>query len=583
MTPVTIEGDCFARDGAPLQIISGAIHYFRVVPDYWEGRLRKLKACGFNTVETYMPWNLHEPLPGRFSFDGILDVERFVRLAAALDLMVIIRPGPYICAEWEFGGLPAWLLADPAMQLRCAYEPYLKAVDRYLDAAMERLVPLQASRGGPVVAMQVENEYGSYGNDKAYLRHVADGMVRRGFEGLLFTSDGPADWMLTGGTLPGILKVANFGSDPKGAFAKLREHQPTGPMMCGEFWVGWFDHWGEEHHTRDPKEPAAALDEMLSAGASLNVFMFHGGTSFGFMNGANCGEKYEPTVGSYDYDSLLDEAGDPTPKYHAFREAIAKHVDLPDDPVPLPAPKAAYGSVALTECAPLFANLTALSAPIERPTPIPMEFIGQSTGFILYRTTVMGPREPMPLVLMDVHDRAQVFVDGEPRGTICRNGPQEEVILGFAPGEHRLDVLVENMGRTNYGPHLADRKGITHGVRLGGHYGAFLFGWTLFPLPLDDLSRLEFAPIGSLTGPAFFRGVFAVNEPLDTFVALPGFTKGVVWVNGFNLGRYWEVGPQRTLYLPAPLLRRGENEVIVLELHGMTAPAIELRDQPDLG
>jgi beta-galactosidase len=580
MKPLTIEGDQFVREGQPLQIIAGAMHYFRIHPDYWEDRLRKLAYCGLNALETYVAWNVHERRPGRFDFSGGQDLPRYLQLAADAGLMAIVRPGPYICSEWDLGGLPAWLLADPGMRLRCHYPPYLQAVDRFLDALLEKLLPLQASAGGPIVAMQVENEYGSYGNDKVYLAHIRDGLRARGFEGLLFTSDGPGDFMLEGGTLPDVHKVANFGSDPAGAFAKLREWQPTGPLMCGEYWNGWFDHWTEEHHTRDPQDAAQVLDEMLGMGASASLYMFHGGTNFGFFNGANHSDVYQPTIGSYDDDAPLSEAGDYTPKYGLFREVIGKYRPLPAGPEPPPTAKRAYGTVALTERAELRANLERLSKPVHSATPDPMESLGQDFGFILYRTTVVGPRDELPIVLQDCHDRAQVFVDGDYRGVIYRNDREPTVVTAFGPGPHQLDLLVENMGRVNYGFHLHDRKGITVGARHGQQ---FLYDWTIYPLPLEDLADLQFVPETTPSGPAFLRGVFTVDTPADTFLALPGWTKGVCWINGFNLGRYWEVGPQRTLYVPAPLLRPGENELIVLELHAMREAVVELRDAPDLG
>lgn len=579
MKPVTIEGNDFVQDGQPLQIIAGAMHYFRVVPEYWEDRLRKLAACGLNTLETYVCWNLHEPRPGEFDFSGRLDLVRYLELAAAQGLMCIVRPGPYICSEWDLGGLPAWLLADPGMRLRCAYPPYLEAVDRFLDALMARLTPLQASCGGPIIAMQVENEYGSYGNDRTYLAHLRDSLRARGYEGLLFTSDGPGDFMLEGGTLPDVLKVANFGSGAAGAFAKLREWQPAGPLMCGEFWNGWFDHWGEAHHTRDPQDAARVLDEMLGMGASVSIYMFHGGTNFGFLNGANHGNGYEPTISSYDNDAPINENGDLTPKWYAFREVIGKYRPLLDVAPPPNLPRRAYGTVTMTARVALRDSLDMLSTPVHSATPDPMEYFGQNFGFILYRTEVVGPRDELPIVLQDCHDRAQVFVDGEYRGVIYRNDTEPQVTTAFGPGSHQLDLLVENMGRVNYGFHLHDRKGITLCARHGQQ---FLFGWTIYPLPLEDLSGLQFGPVSDLTGPAFFRGSFTVDEPADTFLALPGWTKGICWVNGFNLGRYWEIGPQRTLYVPAPLLRPGENELIVLELH-QAQPQVELRDQADLG
>lgn len=582
MKPVSIEGNDFVRDGAPHRILAGALHYFRVVPEYWHDRLLKLGACGLNTVETYVSWNLHEPSPGQFRFEGMLDIERFLRTAGELGLDAIVRPGPYICSEWDLGGLPAWLLADGNMRLRCAYPPYLEAVDRYLDALMERLVPLQASRGGPIVAMQVENEYGSYGNDRTYLRHLADGLRARGFEGLLFTSDGACDWMLEGGTLPEVHKVANFGSGATASFAKLREHQPEGPLMCGEFWCGWFDHWGETHHTRPAEDAAAALDEVLANGASVSIYMFHGGTNFGFLNGANHGNGYEPTVSSYDSDAPLDECGDPTAKYHAFREVIARYAPIPDGPLPPPVAKASYGAVELTERCSLWDALPFISSPLAMAAPAPMETWGQDYGFVLYRTEVHGPREEQPVELQEVHDRALVFADGELLGVAYRNGPNESLRVGVPAGASlTLGVLVENMGRVNYGPRLHDRKGITEGIRLGQQ---FLYGWTAFPLPLEDLTAVPFEAREGLEGPAFYRGHFEVETPADTWLALPGWTKGVAFVNGFALGRYWEEkGPQRTLYVPAPLLRKGPNELVVFELHRMETRVAHLRDTPDLG
>lgn len=582
---LTISANQFHLDGAPFRVLSGALHYFRVVPEYWPDRLRKLHALGLNTVETYVAWNLHEPHPGDFRFDGRLDIVRFVELAAAEGLKVIIRPGPYICTEWELGGLPAWLLKDPAMRLRVLYQPYLDAVDRYLDAILPRLTPLQATRGGPIIAMQVENEYGSYGSDTAYLTYLADGLRARDVDVLLFTSDGPTDAMLQGGTVPGILKTVNFGANAPTALAKLREYHPNGPLMVTEFWLGWFDHWGEAHHdqpTDASKGDAAArtLDDILSAGASVNLYMAHGGTNFGFMNGANIdGGVYRATVTSYDYAAPLDEAGDPTPRYFALREVIGRHAPLPDLPLPPPSAKRAYGPVALTESLSLFDALDSLSERLTRPFPESMEAFDQDYGFILYRSQVSGPRPPAPMVVRHVRDRVQVFADGVAVGALEREFPERGVELAVPAEGLTLDLLVENMGRVNYGPDLLDRKGIRDGVLLGGQY---LADWDIYPLPLDDLSQLRFGPLAA-TGPRFFRGVFDVDTAADTYLALPGWTKGVVWLNGFNLGRYWQRGPQQTLYIPAPLLKQGRNELVILELHTTARPLVALRDGPDLG
>jgi len=568
MTKFEIRSDAFYYQDKPIQLISGAAHYFRTVPEYWEDRLLKLKACGLNTVETYVPWNYHEPTQGEFIFDGILDIAAFIRLAASLDLLVIVRPSPYICAEWDFGGLPAWLLADPGLKIRCMHEPFLKAVDRYFDRLLPVLAPFQCTAGGPIIAMQIENEYGSYGTDQEYLAYLEHSMRERGIDVPLFTSDGPTDGMLQGGTLPHIHKTANFGSASASGFKKLREYQPEGPLMCMEFWNGWFDHWGTEHHTRDAADAAQCLDDMLSAGASVNFYMFHGGTNFGYSNGANFDGHYMPTVTSYDYDAPISEAGDLTPKYHAYRDVIAKYREIPDMPMPPDSKKRNFGIITLTEQALLRDNLENLTQPVKRTTPEPMEMLGQSSGFILYRTHVSGPRTGETLTIQELRDRAIVFQDGEIKGTVYRNDDATDALkLDIPEGGATLEILVENMGHVNYGPRMLERKGITEGVRLGNQ---FLHVWEIFTLPLDDLSNLDYASPVSTEQPAFYRAEFEIDEPADTFVALQGWTKGICIVNGFNLGRYWNITPHRNLYLPAPLLKPGINEIVIFELHGNT-------------
>ncbi|WP_138494600.1 glycoside hydrolase family 35 protein [Paenibacillus pinistramenti] len=606
MASFGIKDNDFVWNGEPVRIRSGALHYFRVVPEYWRDRLLKLKACGLNTVETYIPWNLHEPEEGRFIFEGMADVVSFLTLAGEIGLHAIVRPSPYICAEWEFGGLPAWLLADSNMRLRTSDPVYLSKIEAYFDVLLPLLRPLQCTNGGPIIAMQIENEYGSYGNDQAYLQAVKRAMETRGIDVLLFTSDGPEDFMLQGGTLPGVLATVNFGSHPKEAFAKLRKYQPEGPLMVMEFWNGWFDHWMEEHHVRTADDTAQTIKDILESGASFNLYMFHGGTHFGFYNGANHVKAYEPTVGSYDYNALLSESGVPTDKYFAVREVIAQFEELPPLLLPEPIPAADYGTVALTETASLFGSLQGLSVPVSCASPEPMEKLGQNYGFILYSTTIAGPRSEMDLVLQQVSDRALVYADGRYLGTVERWAPSS-LPLAVPPEGIKLDILVENMGRINYGPLLRDPKGITEGVRHGNQ---FLHGWTIHPLPLDSasLSQLKYArlenekeegtaapqegaasssssnPAGSRDQqPAFYRGTFEVQQKADTFLRLDGWTKGVAYINGFNLGRYWNAGPQRTLYIPAPLLKQGRNELVIFELHGCERPEVSLTDQPDLG
>jgi beta-galactosidase len=583
---LTTTRDQFLLNGKPFRILSGAMHYFRARPEAWRDHLEKMRLFGLNTVETYAAWNLHEPRPGEFHFDGALDLVKFIQTADEVGLKVILRPGPYICSEWDFGGLPSWLLKDQRMQVRCSYPPYLAAVDRYFDALLPQLVSLQSASGGPIIAMQVENEYGSYGGDKAYLRHLADGMRARGVDVLLFTSDGPRDGTLQDGSLPGILKTVNFAFDAQEGLAKLREYQPDGPLMVTEFWSGWFDHWGEPHHisadgSDSIERSVQTLDDILAAGASINFYMFHGGTNFGFMNGANLElTGYRADVTSYDYACPLDEAGDPSPRFAAYREVLRRHGDIPDGPLPAPAPKKAYGRAALTESAGLFDSLETLSTKRMSVTPDPMEYFDQDYGFILYRTHISGPRPESMLYAHEVRDRAQVFVDGLPLTVFERESSDEVTTLAVPPEGITLDLLVENMGRVNFGPGLLDRKGIVGGVLLDWQ---FQFGWEVYPLPLNDLTRLEFKSASAVKFPSFFRGTFNIETPADTFVSFPGWTKGVAWINGFNLGRYWNRGPQRTLYVPSPVLKKGDNEMIIIELQGVEKPEVEFLDHPELG
>lgn len=564
----TIDGNGFLLNGRPFRILSGALHYFRVLPELWEDRLLKLKAMGLNTVETYVAWNLHEPTPGSFNFKGGLDLPAFIKLAESLGLYVIVRPGPFICAEWEFGGLPAWLLADPDMEVRCCYRPYLNAVQRFYGDLLPRLLPLQIQRGGPVIAMQVENEYGSYGSDRAYLGWLRQLMLDSGVACLLFTSDGATDHMLTHGTLPDVWKTANFGSRAEEEFAKLREYQPDAPLMCMEFWNGWFDHWGEPHHTRDAADAAEALDRIMAGGASVNVYMFHGGTNFGFMNGANTDlvtRDYQPTVNSYDYDAPLDETGEPAAKFHAFRAVLEKHVELPPMQLPPPARRLEYGPLQFDAAASLWDALPLLSEPQRHVAPRSQEQLGQDYGFTLYRTEIPHPAGKAMLSVERLHDRAQVYINGVPAGVIERDGPLQ-LEVEIPAGVTCLDLLVENQGRVNYGPDLQDRKGLLGWVRLGINK---LYHWQMFPLPLADVSALRFqAPaLADHAQPVFHRAQFDIALPGDCFLDLTGWCKGVAWINGFNLGRYWERGPQTALYIPAPLLRTGRNELVVLELH----------------
>jgi beta-galactosidase len=575
---LTISSNQFLLDNNPFRVLSGAMHYFRVPCEYWDDRLEKARLMGLNTIETYVAWNLHEPRPGEFHFDGNLDVKTFIKKAAAHGLKVILRPGPYICSEWDFGGLPAWLLKDPNMRVRSSYAPFLKAVDRFFEKLLKPLIPLQYTHGGPIIMVQVENEYGSYGDDKVYLAHLRDLYKKLGIVEFLFTSDGERGRNLKAGMLDGTFATVNFDFGPEGAFKTLREHQPDGPLMCTEFWDGWFDHWNLWHNTRPAGRVARTFERMLKAGASVNLYMWHGGTNFGFMNGANhVFGKYLPIVSSYDYDAPLSEAGDLTKKYMAMRKVIGKYAPLPDAPLPAPSPKLHLEDIPVTEAIPLWKALPALSKPIKLVNPESMESLDQDYGYILYRTHLPGA-ESGRLAIKDLHDRAQVFVNGKAIGVLRRNRPGQKLRVVVPREGAQLDILVENMGRVNFGAELMDRKGILGGVLLDDHY---VFGWEAYCLPLQDPTALEFKPVGaSLQEPAFYRARFTVDQPLDTFLKVPGWTKGVAWVNGFNLGRYWKVGPQQALYVPGVYLKRGQNELILFEQHSARKLQVDFSDKP---
>ena len=558
-----IKGNDFLLDGKKFNIYSGAVHYFRFLPEYWEDILIRLKLCGFNTVETYMPWNLHEKQPGSFDFSGRLDIVRFLKTAQKLGLYAIVRPGPYICAEWDFGGLPAWLLKDKSLRIRCMYKPYTDAVERYYREVFGRIAPLQYSNGGNIIAMQIENEYGSYGNDKKYLEFIRQLMLDCGSTELLFTSDGAEHNMLSGGTLDDVFKVANFGSRVPQAFGTLRQYQPTGPLMCGEFWNGWFDYWGkdERHHSRPAKEVADELRDMLSMDASFSFYTFCGGTNFGFTSGANFYDLYMPDVTSYDDDALLNEWGGYTEKYHAVREVLLKHQGIEPQPLPPEPERQNIGRVDLTESVSLMDSLDEIAVKEKSDFPETMEYFDQNSGLILYRSRLKGNYLGR-LYLDGLADRAHVFINGSLKGIVYRNKKDCSLGVGTLKGNNVIDVLVEDMGRINYGPKMIEGKGVKQ-IRFNLQQ---LNGYDIFLLPLDNLERLDFSK-GSTAVPAFLRGSFKAQPGKSCFVHTDNFKKGYVFVNGFNLGRYWSVGPQKSLYIPGSLLKE-ENEIILLELDG---------------
>jgi beta-galactosidase len=573
-----VENGQFALDGKPFQIISGEMHYTRIPRAYWRDRLRMAKAMGLNTITTYVFWNAHEPRPGVYDFSENNDVAEFVREAQHEGLFVILRPGPYACAEWDFGGFPAWLLKDHAVVVRSRDAKFMEPAARWIRRLGKELSPLQVGNGGPIILVQVENEYGSFGDDRGYMQGIRQMLGDAGFtKSVLYTADGAEE--VPAGSLPDLPVGINFGGFDQGAaqkeFAILKKMRPNGPFFNSEFWDGWFDHWGGKHATTSATNEAANLDWILRQGYSVSLYMFHGGTSFGWMSGANSdGKNYEPDVSSYDYDAPLDESGRPTPKYFLFRDVIAKATGNPATAVPSVPPARKFASFQLQEAVSLW---NALPTGMRSERILSMEDLDQAYGYILYRKTLAGAADS-ELVLTELHDYAQVYVDGRLVGALDRRQNENRVHLKAAAGA-RLDILVENTGRINFGSGLrGERKGITEGVQLGGQP---LLGWEIYALPMDRPSKLHLVK-AVCEGPCFYRGTLRVDTPADTFLDTSSFSKGEVWLNGRALGRIWGIGPQRTLYVPAPWLHVGENEVIVLDLEGRSGRSMWARDTPIL-
>lgn len=571
----------FLLDGQPHQVLSGALHYFRVHPDLWADRIRSARLMGLNTIETYVAWNVHAPTPDVFDTTGPRDLGRFLDLVAAEGMHAIVRPGPYICAEWDNGGFPAWLFAMPGVGVRRNEPTYMKAVQQYLEHVLPIVAERQVTRGGPVIAVQVENEYGAYGDDKDYLRALVAINRAQGIDVPLLTCDQADDAMLERGGLPELHRTATFGSRTAERLEILRRHQPTGPLMCMEFWCGWFDHWGAHHHTTDAAASAADLDALLAAGGSVNIYMVHGGTNAGFTNGANDKGVYQPTVTSYDYDAPIAEDGTRTAKYDAFREVLGRYTPLADETAPTrrPAPALALPQGRTVDLWTAVAGLDGWVDAHDVPTH---DQVGAAHGFVLHRTHV-DLDAPAVLAFGEVRDRAQVFLDGRQVGVVDRSERATSITL--PAGAARLDVLVEDQGRVNYGPRIGEPKGLIGPATLGG---APLTGWRVLPVDVDAIAAApglaSDAPAthAPLPGPSFT--VYEADLPVaDLFVSTRGWGKGVVWVNGTSLGRYWSKGPQTTLYAPGPLVTGRGDRVVVLELLGAPDGALHLVDAPDLG
>ncbi|MBQ7783309.1 MAG: beta-galactosidase [Oscillospiraceae bacterium] len=575
--------DKFYLNGEPFKIISGSFHYFRTVPEYWQDRLEKLVNMGCNTVETYIPWNFHETEKGQFNFEGMHDICRFIELAQELGLYIIIRPSPYICSEWEFGGLPAWLLKDKGMKLRCSYVPYLDAVKEYYNVLIPKLVPYQIDRGGKIILFQIENEYGYYGNDTAYLEFLRDTMRELGITVPFVTSDGPwSEYIFKSGMVDGALPTGNFGSSAGWQFDQMKKNMDDDkPLMCMEFWNGWFDAWGEEHHTTSPQKAAAELDEVMKLG-SVNFYMFEGGTNFGFTAGRNSGNK-TADVTSYDYDAPLTEDGQITPKYELFKEIISKYASVSSIPLTMDIKRKEYGKISCSAKTSLFDVLEKISVPVKSNYPVTMEDIGQNYGYILYRTHIRENEMIKEIRLEGANDRIQAYHNGEFKHTFFAENICENAEFSDRSSGGILDLLCENMGRENFGTNLErQRKGIADGVKINDHRQ---FGYKIYPLPLDEtqINKVDFSGEYSEWVPAFYKFEFEADELCDTFLDTDGFGKGVAFINGFNLGRFWDIGPQKRLYIPAPLIKKGNNSIIIFETEGRSSDSIFLYEKTDLG
>lgn len=568
--------------------MAGAIHYFRIHPDQWQDRIERLAAMGVNTLDTYVAWNFHQPEKDAApDFTGWRDLARFITLAGNAGLDVIVRPGPYICAEWDNGGFPSWAISDPEMVLRSSDPRFTGVVETWFDALIPVIEPLQASHGGPVIAVQIENEYGSYGDDKEYLRWNRRALAERGITEMLFTADGGNDYFLDGGALPDTWATATLGSRGDEADAVWERRRPGEPFFNVEFWNGWFDHWGETHHTRAASEAAAEVKKILDVDGSVCLYMAHGGTNFGLSSGSNHDGVIQPTVTSYDSDAPIAEDGRLTEKFHAMRETFFAAEGRELTPVPAhlesPAPVVPARTFAMTRGTALLDFVRAMP-PVAGVKPLSFEKLGFDRGLVHYSATAVLPNGEATIKVRGLHDRAYIWIDGVYAGVLTDGNADAGLKFPGTGDAVALEILVENQGRINYGPLFGQGKGILDGVLINQRY---VFHWEQRPINLErPLAELLDAgagrPAGNGSGPGYFHGELTVEEPADTYLALPGFGKAIVWLNGFLLGRLWEVGPQLTLYVPAPLLQAGTNTVTVLELeHGGTHA--ELLERPELG
>lgn len=563
----SIGTDHFMLDDQPFQIRCGELHFARVPKEYWRHRLQMSKALGMNTICAYLFWNYHERTPGEFTWEDEADVAEFCKIAQEEGLWVILRPGPYACAEWEMGGLPWWLLKNDDIALRSKDPRYIDACQKYLKEVGRVLTPLQITQGGPILMVQVENEYGFYADDAEYMGIMRQAVLDAGFDVPLFSCN--PKHTLKKGYRDDLFPVVNFGADPKNGFEKLREVLPQGPLMCGEFYSGWFDTWGTPHTFGNTDAYLRDMEYMLKEGASFSIYMAHGGTSFGFWAGAD--RPFKPDCSSYDYGAPISEAGNTTPKFFETRELISRYL-MPNEPQ-LPEPPAAmpqttFAEVELTSYAALFDNLP---VPIKTKEPRNMEFYDQARGSMLYKTTIpAGPA--CTLSVGAANDFTWVYADGKEVGKMDRRRRNYEVTIPARQKETTIELFIHAMGRINFGKEVHDRKGINGEVKFASDGKEITPSeWEVYNIDYEEewLSALKFAESHTPNDkPGFWEGTFTIEELGDTYLDVSTWGKGVVWVNGNCLGRYWNIGPTQTMYLPAPWLKEGENEIVILDIVG---------------
>ncbi len=556
----------FLLDGKPFQIISGEIHPARIPADYWRHRIQMTKAMGCNTISAYIFWNYHETAEGVYDFTtGNHNLAEFIKIVQEEEMWLILRPGPYVCAEWEFGGIPPYLLRIPDIKVRCMDPRYMAAAEKYIARLAEEIKPFQVTNGGSLLMIQIENEYGSFGNDRNYLFRLRDVWSANGINVPTFTGDGPTEFMLEAGSLPG----SAVGLDPGGSLADFElaaRMNPGVPVFSSETYPGWLTHWGEQWIKPDTAQLLESVRFLMDNKKSFNFYVIHGGTNFGFTAGANSGGKgYEPDVTSYDYDAPINEQGVATPKYSALRKLLGSYLPKGERLMPVPEPITAVEIPAIS-IQPFTTIWDNLPQPVASVQPKNMEAYGQDYGFILYKTKLVGHKSGK-LTVTDIHDYATVFLNGEYIGKLDRREGINTIEIPASDVEFPVvEILVEAMGRINFAQNLIDRKGITDRVTLNG---MTLMNWDVFNLPVDAKFIYNLRSSGkTLNKPGvIFKGNFVIGITGDTFIDVSNYTKGVVWVNGHNLGRYWNIGPQKRLFCPASFLKAGLNEILIFDLH----------------